>query len=634
MHPTSFRPFVPQIQSLTYLLIAPTPSNLDTGNDPTFTSAHVSERARHLLVLLHVSGPKNAAGVEWAKSLDALIITVQRTGDKVFRSLIEDWTPSPGNFDTATSDFVEDVVSDQKPAPLALPSWTGIHAGIERLDGLLQTLQAFLASATATAVTLPVGSILNLVDRVLSILPPGDGRNPRVKAEIGRDEREGLWVGLPRLQIAAIGLCSLTISRLSHSCAAVASTIMEQLLWTFESQCGHDGFRKAAYGLVSQIITSFGPSLPKIHAISLSRCIRMCCEDLLPSVQSQLQSGQASFPDTKKHPNGITSTNADSYLKSTISELDLSSASVSVLQAARELLPLTLMNLPNDYLPFSLRCHIDRTAIITNNRKAMLASVINPTSKRKGQKQQSSILPLLARAHPEALEIEALLRPQMPPIQTRRNDGREMESDEEEDIYMHSHTQTRESDRCYEDSVLNNGEVNMEPNFITVQHSDVQADATPGAVEEGVQSTEPIGVSEITATDFPEPKPFLSYNPMKRERDEDSDLKTRGETRGVVEGDSTELDEIGVPSKRSRMGYDETQKESLPELAPADPAILNSGGQAVKNISASDSATVSDRRPILQQENSDESDFEMPILNLDPDTDEEEEEEEEEDDDD
>ena len=620
MHPTSFRPFVPQIQSLMHPMIAPTPSNFENGNEPTSTSASVSESARHLFVLLHVSGPKNTAGEEWAKSVDALIVSMQRTGDKVFRSLIEDWTSSIKKYDVSSSGLVEDVVSDRNPTPLALPAWTGIYAGIERLDGLLLTLQAFLASATATAVTLPVGNILNVVDRILSTSPPGNGRNPRVNQEIGRDEREGLWVGLPRLQILALGVCSLLISRMGHSSAPIASTILEQLLWTFESQYGNDGFRRAAYGLVSQILTVFGPSLPKTYAIPLSRCIRMCCEDLLPSVDPQLQDGQASFPDTKIPPNGSTSsTNADSYLKSASDQVDLSSASTNELQAARELLPLTLMNLPNEYLPFSLRSQMDRTAIITNNKKAMLASVMNPASKRKGKKHTTSILPLLARAHPEALEVEALLRPQMPPIQSRRNDGKGLDSDGEEDTYMYDHPQIGESDGFFHDSVGTNEDANLGKNIIVVGPSGVQVQNAPGAVEEGVSSTEPTGVSTITTIGLPESKPAFTCTSAKRDREEDYDSDTQ----------EAERVEIGLASKRSRMGFDETRKETPPESAPAGAAIVDTCGlgQTVKKVSDSDSAAVPDRQPIFQQEDSDESDFEMPILNLDPDTDEEEEEE-------
>ena len=581
------------------------------------------ESARHLFVLLHVTGPKNTAPKEWAKSLDSVIVMLQRTANKVFRSLIEDLTFPTGSHGIANTNPMDDVVSDPSPTPLALPAWIGIHAGIERLDGLLHLLQAFLATATAAAVTLPVGNILNLVDRILSISPPGNGRNPRVRPEIGRDEREGLWVGLPGLQASALGVCSLMISRMGHGSAAIACTILEQLLWTFESQYANDSLRKTAYALTSQILSTAGLTLPKTYAISLSRCIRMCCEDLLPSTESHLQGGQAAFSDTTKAANGVTlSANADSYLKSANNRVDLSVTSAEVHQAARELLMSALTNLPNDFLPFSLRCQIDRTAIITDNREVMLASVMNPISKRRGQKQTSSILPLLARAHSEALPVEALLRPQMPPIQFRQSDASVLESDEEGDIYMQNRPHIGESNERYHSLSGTSGNATVEGN-IALEHRDVQIEATPGATKEMSPETEPTSVSKSTPTGLQEPKAAFSYNAKKRDREQKSDV----DTEEVWGGDSTNQVEIGVASKRSRMDLGETQKLIPLEI---NNAVIDTSrtGQAVKEIPVSESAAVIDRQSNLQQEDSDESDFEMPSLDLDLDSDLDDEEEE------
>ena len=609
------------MQSLTHPLIAPTPSSIETEIDTTSDS--VSESARRLFVLFHVCGPKNTAGEEWAKSVDGLIASVHRTIDKVFRSLIEDWTPSTGAFDGASSNLIEDVVSDPKPLPLALPAWIGIHAGVERLDGLLRTLHAFLASTNATAVIVPLGQIVNLVDRVLSVFPPGNGRIPRTRPEIGRDEREGLWAGLPRLQTTAIGVYSLMLSRMGFGSASLASTILEQALWIFESQCRNDGFRGAAYGLVSQVLSNFGPSLPRTHAASLSRCIRLCCEDLLPSVNSQVQGGQLSFPETRKTPNGSTSSNADSYLKSTTHQMHLSGTSNSVLQAAEDLLPLTLTSLPNDFLSFSLRCQIDRTAIITDNKEAMLASVMNPTSKRKGQKQTSSILPLLARAHPEALEVEAFLRPQIPPIQFPRSEEIGMESDDE-DTYMHDPSQVGQSSAFHQNLVDRNENASAQRD-VKAGQSGEQVNAVPGATEEGPPSTEPPNISGLPTKVLPEPEYVFSPTDKKRNREEESAFDTQEH----FEDDIQEQAGAGSAKKRSRVNLDEAQEQTPLKMPPADPTVADTSVPAPvsKTISPSDSAAVSNRQPILENDASDESDFEMPILHMDSDTDEEEAEE-------
>ena len=609
--------------------MAPTSSNSENGSDLTPTTASLSESARHLLVLLHVTGPKNSAADEWAKSLDSVIIVLQRTANKVFRSLIEDCTFPIGSHDIANTNPMEDVVSDRSPMPLALPPWMGIHAGIERLNGLLHLLQAFLATTTTAAVKLPVGNILNLVDRILSISPPGNGKNPRVRPEVGRDEREGLWVGLPGLQISALGVCSLMISRMGHSSAAIACTVLEQLLWTFESQYANDSLRMAAYALTSQILSMSGLTLPKNYAISLSRCIRMCCEDLLPSTEFQLQGEQASFPQTTKAANGLTlPANPDSYLKAANNSVDPSVTSAKVLQAARELLMLALTNLPNDFLPFSLRCQIDRTAILTNNKEVMLASVMNPIPKRRGQKQTSSILPLLARAHSEALPVEALLRPQMPPIQYRQSDASVLESDEEGDMYMENHLQTNKSNEFFRGLAGTNGNATVEENIASGPRN-VQTEATPGAAEEMSPEVEATSASKSTPTALQEPKAAFSYNAKKRDREP----KANVDTEEVLEGDSTNQVELGVANKRSRIDSGETQKETPLGI---NNAVVDTGGvgEAFKEVPFSESAAVMDGQSEVQQGDSDESDFVMPSLDLELDSElddgEEEDEEEEE----
>ena len=554
---------------------------------------------------------------------------LQRTANKVFRSLIEDCTFPPGSHDIANTNPMEDVVSDRSPIPLGLPAWMGIHAGIERLDGLLHLLQAFLATATAAAVTLPVGNILNLVDRILSISAPGNGRNPRVRPEIGRDEREGLWVGLPGLQTSALGVCSLMISRMGHSSEAIASTILEQLLWTLESQYENDSLRMAAYALTAQILSTSGLTLPKTYAISLSRCIRMCCEDLLPSAESQLHGGQASFSATTKAANGVTlSANADSYLKSANNRVDVSVASVEVHQAARELLLLALTNLPNDFLPFSLRSQIDRTAIITNNREVMIASVMNPISKRRGQKQTSSILPLLARAHSEALPVEALLRPRMPPIQSRQSDASVLESDEEADIYMNNHPRIGTSNESYHGLAdTSSGNTTVEGTIALGHNRDVQMEATtPDAAAEEERSTEteqPTSIYQSTPPkDLQDHKAAFSYNAKKRDREQGTDVDTEEE---VLGGDRS-TDQV-VASKRSRMEIGEKGKEKETRLE-IDNAVIDIGGigLAGKESPVAESKAVMDR----QQGDSDESDFEIPSLDLELDSELEDEEEEDE----
>ena len=405
------------------------------------------------------------------------------------------------------------------------------------------------------------------------------------------------------------------ISRMGHSSAAIACTILEQLLWTFESQYENDSLRMAAYALTAQILSTSGLTLPKTYAISLSRCIRMCCEDLLPSAESQLHGGQASSSATTKAANGVTlSANADSYLKSANNKVDVSVTSVEVHQAARELLMLALTNLPNDFLPFSLRSQIDRTAIITNNREVMIASVMNPIFKRRAQKQTSSILPLLARAHSEALPVEALLRPRMPPIQSRQSDPSVLESDEEGDIYMKkNHPQIGASNDSYHGLAdTSSGNATVEAN-IALGHRDVHMEATtPDAAAEEERSTGIIEPKSIFSKSTPpkdlqEPKAAFLYNAKKRGREQQSDVDIEEEGLG---GDCS-TDQV-VASKRSRMEFGEKGKEKETRLE-FDNSVIDIGGTGQPVL---ESAAVMDGQDKVQRGDSDESDFEIPSLDL------------------
>lgn len=210
LHPSLFRPFVSQIQTLVFPLIAPTPSDLGSEEQMTTVCGRLSATARKLFVLLHVCGPKNTAGEEWTRSLQTVIVSTQATADRVFRALSEDWRPRTSKTHGADLTMSE-TVSDRKPQPLALSGWNGIYAGIERLDGLLCTVQTFIASTSSTAVALPVNNILSLTDRVLSLLHPSGTRGSRIRPEISRDEREGLGLWLPQLHVSAIAILLVLI---------------------------------------------------------------------------------------------------------------------------------------------------------------------------------------------------------------------------------------------------------------------------------------------------------------------------------------------------------------------------------------------------------------------------------------
>ena len=444
-HPSAFRPFIAQIRSIIAPLLAPTPSSLPTKESlnkafesPSRESVALAQR---LLALLPYSAPKNTSGEEWTKSLNTVLAQAHRTANHVFRAVVEDWIPRGGSSsDPVDSRTFGQVVGDVPDDQLSLPGWRGIDGGVERLVGLVELLQAHMASTTASAVSIPLGLIGSLLERLLSVIGPsisnandGYDAQPRTNPEIGRDERDRLWSGLPLIHGAAIDLLSLLILRLHGQSVAFAQGSLDLILWVLRSNVHEAKIRKSTYRAVSQILVLIGPSMSQSTVSSLSLLIQACCEDILPPnepLNRTLNSSNRS--GSKVQHNDKSADNVDSFLKPG-SSIARNTAPKDVHDAASALLPLLLSKLPKQYLSRPLRGQLDRTAIIIGHKDAMVASVLNPLDHRNTDSKRGSrsILPHLARAYSDASEVEAILRPRLPVLKPRCNHTGEPESEDE-----------------------------------------------------------------------------------------------------------------------------------------------------------------------------------------------------------
>ena len=645
-HPTSFRPFADQIRSLILPLIASTPSRIprrsrdDESHEqlPT-TSEQLARSARFLLILLNVCAPKNTSGEEWAKSLQSVIDAAHRTANLVFRAVPEDWEPSTTRPRTVTDPAsYAAIVSDESAGPLDLPKWRGIHAGIERLDGLLQTLHAFIATPTSMAVSLPLGALFDVVNRLLSMLPPSKGRNPRYNPEISREEREGLWVELPRVHASTMMLVSILISRLGHVLAPASDLVLEQVLWVLENEHANSDIRKTTYELTAQILEIFGPSFPKTLSKSLSMCIKLCCDDLLPPLEQNLTNEPASTATTKKlFPNGSSAINADSYLKRTSNHPSISEPPIALKLNAAALLPLFLTHLPPKFLSFSFRTQIDRTAILTQNKKAMLASVLNPPEKRKGRRDVSSIMPVLARSFPGCMEVEALIRPRMPVLYFQHREEGEDESDEDEtmEVEVPDTYATKNDENMFT--------LNQPTTSNSAQNLNI-AEPAP-APEPHMPQQNPSQTSQPTT--IPETQSSTS-NPKKRDLDSASESQASAKPsistsfEPALPQSFTSFEkttEAGFGAKKPRLDGN-TEITDPMAVQPMDSRLAVSETQGVQpNVAAAPLASVSTSQtaapspaPLVEKQgggasSSDDEDFEIPAIDPTMDTDEEEDEE-------
>ncbi|KAI9762629.1 MAG: hypothetical protein M4579_000247 [Chaenotheca gracillima] len=439
-HPTLFRPFATQIHSILCHLVASTPPSprvliggIEKNNALTCrVSEEVSEAARELFTLLHHCAPKQTASSEWSVALNAVVADAHTTADQVFRAVIEDWESTSSQLGTSLDPkTLRDTIGDNRKGSMGLPEWTG----------------SFVSSRTYSSIPLPVGALLDLQSRILTLTVPDAGETrERINPAISRDEREALWIGLPQLHVAALELLSRMMQRLGSSFLPVVQGSLEQVWWIFEAESWDRSIRCHIYEVLANLLHLGGSGLGKASISQLSGVIRSCCNDLLPT-RFAASSGtlQDNTPGGKSTQSNLasSSTNVDAFLPTKASKEDLVSSTASsetdLHSRAWRLLPLFISNISTTHLTASLRDQIDRTAILTQHKNAMLASVLHQPPLKRNAKPTSSILPFLARTFGGDLEIEGLLRPRMPLVrhktltETRTDVGEDSEYNGQED---------------------------------------------------------------------------------------------------------------------------------------------------------------------------------------------------------
>jgi len=391
--------------------------------------------AQRLFTLLHCCAPKNTSGEEWRKAIRSTIADIHHTADKTFRAVIEDWETTAGtSYQAPEPSKPGEQISDMNEDLLGLPSWQGISAGAERLCGLLSLLKTFLATPTSSTVSLPLGPVMDMLARILSLVVPSKqasaGRygGPRLNPEIGRGEREGLWAGLPHIHVTALGVLSALVMRLNGSFTPLAQGALDQITWVFTAENFNSDIRTATYVLVGNLLRLTRPSLTRSSVSGLVGVIKSCCDDLLSPSAATVTAVATSISKGNEQTKGASTIDADAFLTSSGAKAQSDPRSRSTYCAALELLPLFLTQLAPQSLSYPLRVQVDRTAVLIRHKQAMIASVLNPAPSRKGTRSNRSIMPLLVRSFGTELEVEGLLRPRMPIIQVGKDVDMETDS--------------------------------------------------------------------------------------------------------------------------------------------------------------------------------------------------------------
>lgn len=424
-HPNTFRPFVSKLQTALAGFIG--------GNSPSDQITHL---AQSVFVTLHFCAPKNIAGEAWLNAYQAGITSMHGVADQIFRAVVEDWETSNSSRkqDSRRKTF-DEIPRSLEDDPLSLPRWEGIYQGSRMMVSLLHLLETFLLRPTAQSTTLPIGLILDLTSRLLHIRVPENWKENqtsiRFNPEIGREEREELLAILPGIHQSTLNLLWALVEVTGVNILPASHTIVDQCLWVFTAEYSNKDVRLASYKLFNKLMPLMGPSLTRDGFKQLSGLIDVCTKDISRSFQNEMIDQSKPGSNSKAAVNG----HADSFLQVPANNTATMKAPTSALEtAALGLLCRVLEHVPAQAISHSLRAQIDRTAILMDQRRVLLASVLNPPPKMAGKYAVPSVMPFLARTSQDELEIEGLLRPRMPVIRQAEISTYDREADSNEDF--------------------------------------------------------------------------------------------------------------------------------------------------------------------------------------------------------
>ncbi|KAJ5512344.1 Armadillo-like helical [Penicillium fimorum] len=568
-HITLFRPFGAQLRTLLVEVIG--------SSSPAYFPDHVIDVAEQLLVSLHKCAPKDQAGSGWKDDCKSTILSIHRTTDHVFRAVVEQWESVDATLVHTRPNYSQEM-GDGGPDGLGLPGWSGLHSGVDRLIALLQILSDFISMPSAAAVALPMGSILDLTSRLTSVTVPPNGAvssqsGIQFNQEISRDEREALWMELPRIHIACMSLLSRVVGILATSATSVTQTILEQAVWTFKGERFNRDLRSAVYALLRSLVPVNGPAMTRQSVVSLTNVLRSCCNDLLPPTGDSSSTGNSGSDSKTKSKGAQGTANADAFLNPDLQKSRRAQVSpfLEVQQNASGLLQAVFLSIPAELVPPSIRAEMDRSIILSSDKNAMFASVLNPVPAVKGRGAGSSIIPFLTRPYADQMEVEALIRPRMPILMTAPEFDAYVDEDEEA-----------------EDEDMADGGYSAAPKTTEFLKQPVSA---------------PLQVPKSDDSKTATPVPTFH----KRTYTEES----------TTEEPTPQKQEIQIKKAR----FDEiisTTSSQQPFSQPA-PTITNAEAPKVSTQVSTASTTVASQAP----EEEEDSDDELPTLNIDSDTDEE-----------
>ncbi|KAL6909022.1 rRNA processing/ribosome biogenesis domain-containing protein [Trichoderma evansii] len=407
LYPPTFRPFSTQVRNAVGPYLAPTCS------DEISVSESLKRAARRLVASLHYVAAKSGGSDEWVKLVDGILQEFHTTADQVLRAVDESWEATSGR--TRSKVDVDGEPHGEGSSADHLPRWSGLAAGADRLIGLFEFLGDLLSYPTKAAVAIPISGLVDTISRVCLIARLSKSQTweqaVETNASIGREEKEELWSLMPDIHMAAMKLIVALFQRLERHMLPLVPEILDHLIRVFKSGINIPSVRIAGYTTLNTILQLAGPTLSKPAVDMLDLLFVACCRDLQQDAGFLKPADKPAASNTtgKGAKSGTVAVNTDLFLQPQAAAAAIEPVTLESdhRNAAKEFLTAILSLLPQSHLKPTTRGHLDKTAMLTCNRDAMLASVLNPYRDRHS-KMYPSVLPQLTQQFPRDQGLEIL----------------------------------------------------------------------------------------------------------------------------------------------------------------------------------------------------------------------------------
>jgi pre-rRNA-processing protein RIX1 len=401
VQPGTFRPFLSRIQPICLSIMS------DVGS-----SNELKDIAAQVLSSTHLCSPKATASSDWESTVSRLIQSAHSSLDLVLRAHREQWYPSEASMShkTFNHDYSKEpelINSDSA----SLNPWKGISEGGERVSCLLHWLAKMLSCSSMT-VSAPLGHLLDLTSRISSIsilAEPADTRKNRQSlAEVAREERDEVQAVIPFLHSNCLALISQISILLESATTPILEVFVDQLFEIFEASKSIASVRRQIYITLANILRSDNSFSLHLNAKRIEGVCVSCGRDIESGLLQQHEDIVMSKAPHHVSAITLTETSKQGQRSQIYHNEDLA-------RCALQLWPLLLEGLHSSSLSNTARATIDRVSILVGDERSMFASIMNPSTARRGKGAAPSILPFFAQAVEEpSMILEAIKRPRLP----------------------------------------------------------------------------------------------------------------------------------------------------------------------------------------------------------------------------